>query len=37
MTVESERRVYTMHNNRRIEPNFEKITVEKYAQGLRNT
>ena len=29
MTVESERRVYAMHRNRRIEPKFEKITVTK--------
>ena len=29
MTVESERTVYAMHKNRRIEPKFEQMTVKK--------
>ena len=28
MTVESERRVYAMQKNRRLEPQFAKMTVE---------
>ena len=32
-TVESERRVYVMHKNRRIEPKFEKMVVKKSSRS----
>ena len=37
MTVESERKVYVMLKNERIESQFAKNDGREYAQGIRKT